>query len=91
MIRKIRAESKSDPELKRLLDNAGECAEMYLLARKTQTGCDGMGELVTMKEEFRDCMDNVIQYYKEKKYISEDISYDIDSIADEIVRGHDTL
>lgn len=43
MIRKIRAESKSDPELKRLLNSAGECAEMYLLARKTQTGCDGTG------------------------------------------------
>lgn len=51
MIRKIRAESKSDPELKRLLDNAGECAEMYLLARKTQTGCDGTGEVVTMTWE----------------------------------------
>lgn len=47
--------------------------------------------MVTTKEEFRDCMDKVIQYYKEKKYISEGISYDIDSFADEIVRGHDTL
>lgn len=74
MIRKIRAESKSDPELKRLLNSAGECAEMYLLARKTQTGCDGTGQVVTTKEEFRDCMDKVIQYYKEKKYISEGIS-----------------
>jgi len=47
----------------------------------------GMGELATMKEEFRDIVDKVIQYCMEKKYISEVISYDIDSIADEIVKG----
>lgn len=46
-----------------------------------------MGEPATMKEEFRDVIDKVIQYGKEKKYISEDKSYDIDSIADEIVKG----
>lgn len=44
-----------------------------------------MGELVTLKEEFRDIVDKVIQYSQEKKYISENISYDIDSIADELV------
>jgi len=86
MIRKICAESKSDPELQHLLDKARDCAEMYLLAQKTQTGCDGTGEVVTMREEFRDCIDKVIQYCKEKKYTSEVVSYDIDAIADEIVR-----
>jgi len=44
-----------------------------------------MGELATMKEEFRDVVDKVIQYSKEKNYISEVMSYDIDSVADEMV------
>ncbi len=91
MIRKLCAESKSDPELQRLLDKARDCAEMYLLAQKTQTGCDGTGEVVTMKEEFRDCIDKVIQYCKEKKYILMDVSYDTDAIAKEIVKSQDTL
>ena len=42
---------------------------------------------MTLKEEFRDAIDKMIQYGKEKKYISEVMSYDIDSIADEIVKG----
>jgi hypothetical protein len=37
--------------------------------------------------EFRDVVDKVIQYSQEKKYIPEGVSYDIDSIADEIVKG----
>ena len=45
-----------------------------------------MGELATMKEEFSDVVDKVIQYSKEKNYISEVVSYDIDSVADEIVK-----
>ncbi len=89
MIRKICAESKSDPELQLLLDKTRDCAEMYLLAQKTQTGCDGTGEVVTMKEEFRDCIDKVIQYCKEKKYILLDASYDTDAIAEEIVKIQD--
>lgn len=91
MIRKICAESQSDPELQRLLDKAGECAEMYLLAQKTQTGCDGTGEVVTMKEEFRDCIDKVIEYCKGKKYIPLDASYDTDTIAGEIVKVQNPL
>ena len=62
-----------------------------MLARQRQKGCDGMGELSTMKEECRDVIDKVIQYSQEKKYISQDVAYDIDSIADEIVRGRDLL
>jgi len=41
---------------------------------------------MNLKEEFRDVVDKVIQYSQEKKYISQDVSYDIDSIADEIER-----
>ena len=50
-----------------------------------------MGELATMKKEYRDVIDKVIHYSQEKKDIPQDISYDIDSIADEIVRGQQPL
>lgn len=91
MIRNILDASRSDAGLAGLLGDAVEYAQVYLLAKQRQKGCDGMGELVTMKEEFRDIVDKVIQYCKEKKYIAEDVSYDIDSIADEIVKGWDPL
>lgn len=87
MIANSMATSKSDAQLAGLLDEAREYAQIYLLARQRQKGCDGMGELATMKEEFRDIVDKVIQYCKEKKYISEVAAYDIDSIAEEIVKG----
>ncbi len=86
MIRNIFEESETDSRLSSLLADAVEYAQVYVLARQRQKGCDGMGELATMKDEFRDVVDKVIQYSKEKNYISEVMSYDIDSIADEIVR-----
>ena len=87
MIVAIKNASKSDTGLARLLDEACEYASVYVLARQRQKGCDGMGELATMKEEFRDVVDKVIKYCQEKKYIPQDLSYDIDSMADEIVKG----
>jgi len=86
MFNTIQQASKSDSHLDKLLAEAGEFAQVYVLARQRHKGCDGMGELATMKEEFRDVVDKVIQYCKEKKYISEVIFFDIDSIADEIKR-----
>ena len=91
MIDDISERSASDPGLARLLDEAHEFACIYVLARQRQKGCDGMGELASMREEFRDVVDKVIQYSQEKKYISQGISYDIDSIADEIVKSQDAL
>ena len=91
MIKSILEASASDQRLSAILDEAKESAQVYVLARQRQKGCDGMGELATMKEEFRDVVDKVIQYCKEQKYISQDVSYDIDSIADEIVKGQDPL
>ena len=87
MIRKILDASKSDSRLDKLLTEARECSQVYVHAKQTYRGFEGMGELSTMKEEIRDVVDKMIQYSKENKYISEVISYDIDAIADEIVKG----
>lgn len=86
MIKSILEASASDQRLSAILEEAKEFAQVYVLARKRQKGCDGMGELATMKEEFRDVFDKVIQYCKEKHYISEGASYDIDVIADQLER-----
>jgi hypothetical protein len=71
MIKNIFEASASDLQLSAILDATREFAYIYVLARQRQKGCDGMGELATMKEEFRDVVDKVIHYHKEKKYISE--------------------
>ena len=86
MIKTILRISKSDVQLTKLLGEAKEYVQVYALARQRQKGCDGMGELATMKEECRDIVDKLIKYSQEKKYISEDMSWDIDSIAEEIAR-----
>ena len=91
MFNTIQQESQSDIHLAKLLAEARDFAQVYLLAGQRQRGCDGMGDLATLKEEFSDVVDKVIQYSQEKKYISEDISYDIDSIAEEIVKGQQLL
>jgi hypothetical protein len=76
--------AKTDQKLLSLLTEAREYAGVYVLARQRQKGCDGMGELVTMKEEFRDIINKMIQYAQERQYIPGDMSYDLDSVADEI-------
>lgn len=91
MFNTISQVSKSDSHLDRLLAEARDFAQVYVLARQRHKGCDGMGELATMKEEFRDVVDKVIQYCVEKKYITEVISYDIDSVADLIVKQAEPL
>ena len=91
MFNTIQQASKSDIQLAKLLLEAKEFAQVYVLTRQRQKGCDGMGELATMKEEFRDIVDKVIQYSQERRYISEVISCDIDLVADEIVKVKDTL
>jgi len=79
--------SVSDLQLSAILDETREYAQVYVLARQRHKGCEGTGELMSLREEFRDIVDKVIRYSQEKKYISQDVSYDIDEIADEIVKG----
>ena len=45
-----------------------------------------MGEVSTVKEEFRSSLDKLVEDCKVKGYLSEDFSYDIDTFANEIRR-----
>ncbi len=84
MIKGIREKGSSDPEALRLLETAGEYAEIYLLARKRNKGCDGMGELAMAREELRDSLWALTGYCKRKGYLPADVHYEIDQTADEL-------
>jgi hypothetical protein len=84
IIRDIQDLKKDDTHLTRLFERVREYAELYLIAKQRQKGCDGMGEVATLKDEFIYSLNGMIRYCKEKGYLSEDISYEIDSIVRDI-------
>jgi len=77
----------TDAQLAQLFDNVQEYTQLYLLAKQRQKGCDGMGEVATLKEEFVYSLNEMIHYCKEKGYFSGDISYEIDLIAHDICKS----
>jgi len=85
MLKPILAASKSDSRLAALVDEAREYAQVYLLAKQRHKGCQGAGELMTLKEEFKDTVDTVVRYCKDKAYVTGPSDYDLDSIAKELV------
>jgi hypothetical protein len=78
--------AKSDNHLAAFVEEAREYAQIYLLAKQRHKGCDGTGELMTLKEEFKDVVDKIVRYCKEKKYLSGICDYDADNIADAFMR-----
>ena len=81
MVESILQASKSDGRLAALVDEAREYAQVYLLAKQRHKGCSGTGELMTLKEEFKDTIDKMIRYCKEKNHLSGACVYDPDSVA----------
>ena len=77
---------QNDAQLARLLERVRENAELYLIAKQRQKGCDGMGEVATLKDEFIYSLNEMIRHCKEKGYLSGDISYETDSIARDICK-----
>jgi len=87
MIDTILQASKSDASLATLLDEAREYAQVYLLAKQRHKGCSGTGELMTLKEEFKDTVDKMVRHCKENGYLSGACAYDSDSVAEVLVKG----
>jgi len=81
IIRDIQRFVKDDTRLAGLFERVREYAELYLIAKQRQKGCDGMGEVATLKDEFIYSMNEMIRYCKAKGYLSGEIPYDIDAIA----------
>ncbi|MFA6054567.1 MAG: hypothetical protein WC769_04245 [Thermodesulfovibrionales bacterium] len=86
IIETIQKSAQNDAELRRLFEKVQENAELYLLAKQRQKGCDGMGEVVTLKDEFIYALNEIIRHCNEKGYLSGDISYETDSIARDICK-----
>ncbi len=86
MINDIFTASKSDGRLTALVDEAREYAQVYLLAKQRHKGCAGTGELMTLREEFRDVADKMVRYCKENNHLSGACDYDIDALAVSLVK-----
>ena len=71
----------NDVQLAQLFDNVQEYAQLYLLAKQRQKGCDGMGEMATLRDEFVFILEGMIKYCQEKGYLTGDVSFNVDSIS----------
>jgi hypothetical protein len=71
----------SDARLAGLLDEAREYAEIYLLAKQRHKGCEGTGELVSLREEFRDVIGKLMKYCGANNYPCEISGDDADAAA----------
>jgi hypothetical protein len=76
--------AQGDAQLARLCEKVREYAELYLIAKQRQKGCDGMGEVATLKDELIYLMNEMIRYCNKKGYFSGDVPYDVDLIAHDI-------
>ena len=84
MIDSILQASKSDAQLAAFLEEAREYAQIYVLAKDRKKGCEGTGELMTLREEFRDVIGKLVKYCKEKGYPLDLCPVDPDATAREL-------
>jgi hypothetical protein len=88
----ILQKAASDPGLAKLIHAVEEYADIYALSKDRQKGCDGMGEAATLKEEFRNALENLIQYCVEHDYLPVNTKADYDILARKIVkRDHERI
>ena len=76
--------SQQDAQLAKLLENAIDYAQIYILAKERQKGCDEMGEVAMIKDELSYSIDSIIQYCQIKGHLSCDNSYDINVVSYEL-------
>lgn len=84
LFEKLPALAKADPVVSRLYEDAAENARAYLLARERQKGCDGMGMMTTMKEEFMCALDALLKRCRFEE--AQVFKIDIDRAAEELER-----
>ncbi|RPI32740.1 MAG: hypothetical protein EHM54_11540 [Nitrospiraceae bacterium] len=87
MIKELQKIAETDSELKRRFDEVRDYAEVYAFAKKRQKGCDGLGEMTNLKDEFSGVLDEMIEYCRGKGYIGSKIACDIDLTADEVLKS----
>jgi hypothetical protein len=87
MIGNIPDEAKADPSFTRLFERVKECAQMYLIEKARQRGYLGMGDVATLEDELRIALDAMIEYGRGKGYIGDSGPYDLDSMAEEVLKA----
>jgi hypothetical protein len=75
-----------DSRLTACLDEVRECAKLYLMAKQRQKGCDGMGKVATLEDDFTYSLGGLILYCQEKGYLSGEIPYESEAAAREVCR-----
>jgi hypothetical protein len=88
MLQFIRQKSDLDPGLSKLIGTVMEYAEIYSLSKNRQRGCDGMGEAAALKEELRAALENMMNYCRERGYITDEVKADPDMLVREFMRHH---
>jgi len=79
----IKALAKFDVDLSFRCDKAEEYARIYLQAKKAK-GCNGLGELETLLDEFKKMIYEVVGYCRKRKYIDDLAIYAIEVTNAEI-------
>lgn len=87
MIDSILQASRSDARLAVLLEEAREYAQIYVLAKERHKGCEGTGELMTLREEFRDAISKLVNCCGGKGYSCDINADDPDTAARELTLG----
>ncbi len=91
MIQELQKVAETDSGLKGRLEKVRDYAEVYLFAKKRQKGCDGLGEMTNLKDEFQNALDEMIEYCRGKGYLQKDVPYDIELIANEFAEFAENL
>jgi hypothetical protein len=75
---------KCDAELSLLCDGAAEYARLHLYARKV-TGCNSLGEIENLYDEFRRMIFEIMRYCGKKNYIDSSAVYSLEITDKELV------
>ena len=86
MIEDLKRLAKEDTQLDTLLEEVQEHAQLYLLAKQRQKGCDEMGEVATLEAEFRWTIEKMIKYCKENNFSPLDSSDDLELLANKMLK-----
>ena len=76
--------ARENPELADLYRQTCDLAMLYLFAKDRQRGCDGMGEVNNLKEEFSLAIGTMVTYCREHTIITDTGPLDTDVVLDDI-------
>jgi hypothetical protein len=77
--------TKADAELSTICHSAAEYARLHLHARKT-SGCNSLGEIEHLLDEFRKVVYEIMRYCGKKGYIDGLTVYTINTSDDELTK-----